>query len=217
MDPTLECVTLWRDREYLNRFEGRQDLIDYATEHGIPVKQTKEVDGGASFSTDENLMHISYESGVLEAPHYPGHTGEYPEEMWVKTRAIEDTPDTPVNITIEFTKGLPTKCINVDDGTVHTDALEMFMYLNDIGGEHGVGRLDIVENRFIVRTDLSRFSNSSSEHARSLPLLTLPRSWYDTTGHEVSRLLRDTGWQDPLRRPPRPGDPDPRPRGHAAA
>ncbi len=152
MDPTLTCVTLWRDREYLNRFEGRQDLIDYATEHGIPVKQTKEADGGASFSTDENLMHISYESGVLEAPHFPGHVGEYPEEMWVKTAAIEDTPDTPVNLTIEFEKGLPTKCINVDDGTVHTDSLDMFMYLNDIGGQHGVGRLDIVENRFIVRS-----------------------------------------------------------------
>ena len=149
MDPTLNCVTLWRDREYLDRFEGRQDLIDYATEHGIPVKQTKEADGGASFSTDENLMHISYESGVLEDPAYPGHDADYPPEMWVKTKAIDETPDTPVDLTIEFEQGVPVKATNLSDGTVHTDPLELFLYLNEVGGEHGVGRLDIVENRFI--------------------------------------------------------------------
>ena len=70
MNPNLNCVTLWRDREYLNKFEGRQDLLDYAAEMGIPVTATKK----ASFSEDENCMHISYESGELEDPAFPGHT-----------------------------------------------------------------------------------------------------------------------------------------------
>jgi argininosuccinate synthase len=149
MDPTLQCVTLWRQREYLEKFEGRQDLIDYASAHGIPVAQTKEADGGASFSTDENIMHISYESGVLEDPALPGWTTEYPAEMWVKTAAIPDTPDTPTNLTIEFEKGYPTKVTDHTNGVTLTDALELFIHLNKVGGENGVGRLDIVENRFI--------------------------------------------------------------------
>lgn len=65
-----QCVTLWRDREYLNRFQGRQDLLDYASAHGIPVTATKK----HSYSEDENLMHISYESGELEDPAFPGNS-----------------------------------------------------------------------------------------------------------------------------------------------
>merc|ERR1739848_444645 len=61
----------------------------------------------------------------------------------------DETPDTPVDLTIEFEQGVPVKATNLGDGTVHTDPLELFLYLNELGGEHGVGRLDIVENRFI--------------------------------------------------------------------
>jgi len=145
MDPTLTCVTMWRDPEYLETFQGRLDLIDYAEREGIPVSATKKV----SFSEDENCMHISYESGELEDPAFPGHTHEYPAEMWKKTTPLEDTPDTPCNLTIDFVKGNPVKVTNVDDGTVVTGSLDLFMYLNKVGGEHGVGREDIVENRFV--------------------------------------------------------------------
>eukprot|EP01047_Picozoa_sp_COSAG01_P019753 COSAG01_NODE_1108_length_11662_cov_189.275534_11_plen_289_part_00 len=124
MDPNLQCVTLWRDRAYLDKFEGRQDLLDYAAENNIPVTATKK----ASFSEDENCMHISYESGELEDPAFPGHNMEYPEEMWKKTTPLEDTPDTPARITIDFEAGLPVKVTNVDDGTVLTDPFELFMY-----------------------------------------------------------------------------------------
>ena len=145
MDPNLECVTLWRDRDYLERFEGRLDLIEYAQSEGIPVSATKK----ASFSEDENCMHISYESGELEDPAFPGHTREYPEEMWKKTTPLEDTPDTPANLTIDFESGSPVRVTNVDDGTVHSSPLDLFLYLNELGGMHGVGREDIVENRFV--------------------------------------------------------------------
>ena len=74
LDPTIQCVTLWRDPEYLAKFKGRPDLIDFATKHGIPVGQTKK----HSYSEDENLMHISYESGELEDPSFPGNKRDYP-------------------------------------------------------------------------------------------------------------------------------------------
>jgi argininosuccinate synthase len=145
MDPNLQCITLWREPEYLARFEGRQDLLEYATAKGIPVSATKK----ASFSEDENCMHISYESGELEDPAFPGHNQEYPEEMWKKTTAIANTPDTPARLTISFEKGVPVKVVNVDDGTELTDPYTFFQYLNVLGGEHGVGRIDIVENRYL--------------------------------------------------------------------
>ena len=148
MDPNLNCVTLWREPEYLARFEGRQDLLEYATAKGIPVTATKK----ASFSEDENCMHISYESGELEDPAFPGHNQEYPSEMWKKTNPIAETPEQPAHLTIEFEAGVPVKVTNVDDGSVHTDAFGLFQYLNVIGGEHGVGRIDIVENRCVCRS-----------------------------------------------------------------
>ena len=144
MDATLDCVTLWRDPEYLAKFEGRQDLIDYATAHGIPVGATKK----HSYSEDENLMHISYESGELEDPAYPGNKHEYPGlVLKKKTREIMDTPDEPASLTIDFHHGDPCKVTNTDDGTSITDPLELYTYLNTIAGIHGVGRIDIVENR----------------------------------------------------------------------
>jgi len=146
LDPSIQCVTLWRDPEYLEKFKGRPDLIDFATQHGIPVGQTKK----HSYSEDENLMHISYESGELEDPAYPGNLRPYPGQVLKKkTRDIADCPDEPANLKIDFVKGNPVRVENQDDGTVIEDPLDLFVYLNKIAGEHGVGRLDIVENRFV--------------------------------------------------------------------
>lgn len=127
MDPTLTPVTPWREPEYFERFEGRQDLIEFATQHEIPVGATKK----HSYSEDENLLHISYESGELEDPAFPGHKQDYPG-LVLKKKSVDimDTPDTPCNLTIEFVKGEPTKVTNVDDGTVIEDPLELFLYLN---------------------------------------------------------------------------------------
>jgi len=146
MDPSLECVTLWRMPEYNALFPGRGELLDYAEKHGIPVSATKK----HSYSEDENLLHISYESGELEDPAYPGHTHEYPGlVMKKKTVEIEDAPDAPCNLTIEFEKGTPVKVTNVGTGESITDPLDLFNYLNKVAGEHAVGCIDIVENRFV--------------------------------------------------------------------
>jgi hypothetical protein len=96
------CVTLWRDREYLDKFKGRLDLIDYAESMNIPVGATKEF----SYSEDENMFHISYESGELEDPSYPGHAVEYPGlVLKKKTVGLLDTPDVPARLTIDFHRG----------------------------------------------------------------------------------------------------------------
>ncbi|KAJ8612438.1 hypothetical protein CTAYLR_006593 [Chrysophaeum taylorii] len=144
MDPSLECVTLWRDPEYLAKFEGRQDLIEYATRHGIPVSATKK----HSYSEDENIMHVSYESGELEDPSFPGEKGEYPGKVLKKlTRDLVDTPDEPCRLEIDFASGKPV-ALRYDDFKIRGE-LEIFSALNDLAGQHGVGRIDIVENRYV--------------------------------------------------------------------
>ena len=124
--------------EFYNRFPGRQALIAYAGEKHIPVSQTT----AKPWSTDENLFHISYEAGILEDPNITP-----PADMWKLTTAPENAPKDPETITIEFQRGLPV-CLTTDKQE-HTDAVEIFLALNALGRKHGIGRIDIVENRFI--------------------------------------------------------------------
>jgi argininosuccinate synthase len=121
-------------------FRGRQDLLRYAREHGIAVEATAE----KPYSSDENLMHRSYEAGILEDPACPP-----PDDMFRLTRALKDTPDRPTTIEIHFGDATARRVVNLDDGTEHTDPLDLFVYLNELGGMHGIGRVDMVENRFV--------------------------------------------------------------------
>ncbi|MDP2957188.1 MAG: argininosuccinate synthase [Longimicrobiales bacterium] len=138
--PQLEVISPWKDREFLSRFQGRSDLIAFAKEHKIPVEATAE----KPYSSDENLMHRSYEAGMLEDP-----TAAPNKDMFKLTRALEDTPDEPTDLTLHFHDATPVKVVNEKDGTTHTDPVDLFLYLNDVGGMHGVGRIDMVENRFV--------------------------------------------------------------------
>jgi argininosuccinate synthase len=140
LNPKIKVIAPWKDEEFLSRFRGRTDLINYAKEKGIPVKATHE----KPYSTDANLMHISYESGVLEDPMTPPAA-----DMFEWTKSPKDAPDTETNLEIHFKDGLPVKVVNTEDGTVKADPLELFMYLNEMGALNGVGRIDIVENRFV--------------------------------------------------------------------
>lgn len=124
--------------EFYNRFAGRAALLAYAAEKNIPVQQT----AAKPWSTDENLFHISYEAGILEDPDTTP-----PADMWKLTTAPEDAPNDPERISIEFTAGLPTKVVTPTK-TV-TDPVEVFLELNALARKHGIGRIDIVENRFI--------------------------------------------------------------------
>jgi argininosuccinate synthase len=140
LDAKLQCIAPWRDAEFIESFKGRSDLLAYCTKHGIPVDAKPK----SNYSIDENLFHTSYESGVLEDANET-----YEESMFKMTVSPQAAPDTSTMIDIEFEKGIPVKLTNKTDGTVKTDPLELFMYANEIAGANGIGRIDIVENRFV--------------------------------------------------------------------
>jgi argininosuccinate synthase len=140
LDATIKTIAPWRDPEFLEKFKGRVDLLAYAAQHNIPVDATPK----APYSVDANLFHTSYESGMLEDPMTPPM-----KEMFKMTVAPEDAPDTPTLLRIEFVNGTPTKVTNKTTGVSHTDPLDSFLYLNEVAGANAVGRIDIVENRFV--------------------------------------------------------------------
>jgi len=129
--PHLKIIAPWREWE----FKGRSDLISYAQKKNIPVEATPD----KPYSIDRNLLHISYEGGILEDP-----WAAPPTDMFKLTVNPEKAPDEPEEIVIAFEKGNPV-AIN---GQILSPA-ELLNYLNKIGGRHGIGRLDIVENRFV--------------------------------------------------------------------
>ncbi|KAI9365604.1 argininosuccinate synthase [Pilaira anomala] len=136
----IEVIAPWRLPIFFERFAGRSALLDFAAEKNIHVAQTK----AKPWSTDENLFHISYEAGILEDPNVTP-----PKEMWKLTVDPEDAPNTPERITITFEHGVPVKVVNQNDGHVETEAVKLFTYLNTVARRNGVGRIDIVESRFI--------------------------------------------------------------------
>ncbi|PMP66797.1 MAG: argininosuccinate synthase [Thermodesulfobacterium geofontis] len=129
--PHLKIIAPWREWD----FKGRKDLIEYAKKHGIPVPVTSE----KPYSIDANLFHISYEGGILEDPWV-----EPPEDMFIMTVSPEKAPDKPEYIEIEFEKG-EASAVNGEK----LSPAELLKKLNKIGGKHGIGRVDMVENRFI--------------------------------------------------------------------
>ncbi|MBZ5498068.1 MAG: argininosuccinate synthase [Acidobacteriia bacterium] len=140
LKPGVKVLAPWKDAEFLGEFKGRSDLLKYAELHGIQVQATE----GKPYSEDENLFHISHEAGILEDPAL-----EPAKDVYSKTVDPEDAPDQPARITIEFKDGIPVTVENPDDGTMETDPLALFMYLNKLGSSHGIGRVDMVENRYV--------------------------------------------------------------------
>ncbi len=140
LHPTIKVLAPWKDPEFLAHFKGRPELLAFAEEHGIDVTATK----AKPFSEDDNLLHISHEAGVLEDPeHVAG------EDVYSRTTPPERAPDIAARISITFKDGIPTRVENLDDGTVRERPLELFQYLNEIGSLHGIGRVDMVENRYV--------------------------------------------------------------------
>ena len=131
LNPNIQVIAPWRTWE----FTSRADLVQYCKEHQISIDAGPEE---PLYSTDENLLHTSYEGEILEDPSIPA-----PEEIWKRTASLESAPDKPEVIEISFTKGLATAL----DGKTYSPA-EILTNLNEIAGRHGIGRLDLVENRF---------------------------------------------------------------------
>jgi argininosuccinate synthase len=131
--PDIQIIAPWREWE----LNSRDKLLAYADANGISVE--KKADGKSLYSMDANLLHISYEGGVLEDP-----WAEAEEEMWRWTVAPEDAPDQAQHVELEFAQG----DIVAIDGEAMSPATVM-AWLNKVGGEHGIGRDDIVENRYV--------------------------------------------------------------------
>lgn len=140
LNPKIKVLAPWKTQEFLNQFKGRTDMLKYAEEKGIPVKASLK----KPYSEDDNLIHISHEAGILEDPKHPCSP-----DMLTKIVRPQDAPDKETKIEIYFKDGLPVKVLNKDDGTIKTDPLELFTYLNQLGSENGIGLCDMVENRFV--------------------------------------------------------------------
>lgn len=140
LNPKIKVFAPWKDKEFLSQFKGRTDMLKYAEEKGIPISQSVK----QPYSEDENLLHISHEAGMLEDP-----AKECPVEVYNRSNTPEKAPDKVTKIAITFKDGIPVKVKNLEDGTVKTDSLELFTYLNELGAENGIGHLDMVENRYV--------------------------------------------------------------------
>jgi argininosuccinate synthase len=138
--PEVKIIAPWKDPEWLSQFEGRSDMIAYAEKYGIQIKASTK----KPYSEDENLIHISHEAGILEDP-----AKRCPEDVYSLTVSPKDAPDEETELTFEFKDGIPLSVKNENDGTVVTDPLEMILYLNKVGHDNAIGRVDMVENRFI--------------------------------------------------------------------
>ncbi len=140
LNPKIKVFAPWKDKEFLSQFKGRSDMLKYAEEHNIPVSQSVK----QPYSEDENLLHISHEAGILEDPSL-----ECPQDVYNRSNTPETAPDKVTKIKITFKDGIPIKVENLEDGTIKTDSLELFMYLNELGAENGIGHLDMVEDRYV--------------------------------------------------------------------
>ena len=140
LEPRIRVLAPWKMRAFLEQFAGRKDMLAYAEQHGIEVLAT----GDRSYSEDDNLLHISHEAGVLEDP-----AEEAAEEVYSRTVSPEAAPDEATIIEITFKDGIPVRLENVSGGRIETEPLPLFEYMNDLGQANGIGRLDMVENRFV--------------------------------------------------------------------
>lgn len=140
LNPNIEVISPWKTSEFLAEFKGRSSLIDYAKKWKIPIRATTK----KPYSEDENLMHISHEAGILEDPML-----RPPENLFTMTTSPKKAPDKETIIEIHFEDGYPIQVVNKNNGNGKTKPLELFMYLNELGSKNGIGRVDMVENRFI--------------------------------------------------------------------
>jgi argininosuccinate synthase len=138
--PELDIIAPWRDERFRTQFPGRQEMIDYCAAKKIPVQASAK----KPYSMDRNLLHISYEAGILEDPWYDSYDLKNREYFTTLSVLPEDAPDTPEHVELEFEQG---QCVAVNGAPLNP--LGVMRLLNQIGGRHGVGRVDMVENRFV--------------------------------------------------------------------
>lgn len=140
LHPAIKVIAPWKTPEFIAQFQGRSDLLNFAQANNLPVTATH----AKPYSMDANLMHISYEAGVLEDPN---HTPA--KDMFLFTVDPQDAPNYSTRLSIHFDKGVPVTVINSATNETITGALAIINYCNIIAGANGIGRLDMVENRYV--------------------------------------------------------------------
>ncbi|WP_050030409.1 argininosuccinate synthase [Verrucomicrobium sp. BvORR034] len=137
--PEIEIIAPWRDERFRTAFPGRAEMIQYCADKNIPVQASAK----KPYSSDRNLLHISFEAGILEDPWFDAFAPSN-KDMFTLSVAPEDAPDKAEYVTLEFVKG---DCVAVNGKEL--SPLQVMKALNKLGGKHGVGRVDMVENRFV--------------------------------------------------------------------
>ena len=137
--PDLKVIAPWRDEAFRDQFPGRKEMIDYCLDKKIPVEASMK----KPYSMDRNLLHISFEAGMLEDPWLDASTPKY-RDMYKLSVSPEDAPDKPEYVTLDFKMG---NCAAVNGRAM--SPLKVMQTLNRLGGKHGIGRVDMVENRFV--------------------------------------------------------------------
>ncbi len=138
--PDLQVIAPWRDAQYRNEFPGRQEMIAYCDSKKIPVQASAK----KPFSMDRNLLHISYEAGILEDPWFDSYDLKNRDYFTTLSVFPEDAPDKPEFVTLDFEQG---DCVAVNGKKL--SPFSVMRALNKLGGRHGVGRVDMVENRYV--------------------------------------------------------------------
>ena len=188
--PDLQVIAPWREKEW--QIRSREDAIDYAHKHKVPITATKT----KIYSRDRNLWHISHEGGALEDPGTPP-----PDDVWMLTTDPKRAPDTAEVLTLGFTAGVP---VALDGKALAPEAL--VAQLNALGGRHGVGRVDICENRLVGMKSRGVYETPGGtiilEALRTLRALTLDRDSLrlaEKLMPEYADLVYTGRWFQPLR------------------
>ena len=137
--PDLAVVAPWRDERFRKQFPGRAEMIEYCEERGIPVQATAK----KPYSMDRNLLHISFEAGILEDPWFDAFAPAN-RDMFKLSVSPEEAPDRPEYVTLDFEQG---NAVSVNGKALNP--LGVMKALNKLGGKHGIGRVDLVENRYV--------------------------------------------------------------------
>jgi len=190
LDPTLKIIAPWREPGF--PIGSREDAVDYAQEHGIPLRQTKE----DIYSRDRNIWHISHEGADLEEP------DNVPQEsLFTMSRPLSQTPDKAELIDIEFVKGVPLKIYGEK-----VPAVKMMEVLNQLGGAHGIGQVDLVENRVVGMKSRGVYETPGgtilSRAHKALETLCLDREtmhYKQQCALRFAELVYDGRWFTPLR------------------
>ena len=191
--PNVKVIAPWREWDLLSR----DKLLAYADKHGIPVDFKKRKGGGAPYSMDANLLHISYEGGILEDPNFA------PEEsMWRLTVSPEKAPNRPELIELTFAKG---DIVAIDGKKM--SAATVLATLNAVGGKHGIGRLDMVENRYVGMKSRGCYETPGGsiiwKAHRAMESITMDRevlSLKDDLMPRYARLIYNGYWFSPERK-----------------